>query len=84
MTDTYKERATMAETIIAPTDIVARWERYGDLRYRAKRDTQYPCAVCGWGQHMAIHQPITTGPGAGQPCGHSYVAFVPPSPESKP
>lgn len=40
---------------------------------RSKRDTEKPCAVCGWAEHMAVHRPVTEGPRAGQPCGHAYV-----------
>lgn len=39
---------------------------------RPKRDTRNPCAVCGWSEHMAIHQPFQSGPLAGQPYGHPY------------
>ena len=38
--------------------------------YRAKRDTENPCAICGWAQHMAVHLPVKGGDG--RPYGHSY------------
>lgn len=43
---------------------------------RPKRDTVNPCQICGWAEHMAIHQPMTSGPRAGEPFGHRYVPFV--------
>ncbi|WP_418145481.1 hypothetical protein ABL850_14965 [Variovorax paradoxus] len=42
-----------------------------------KCDVTNPCRICGWSEHMAIHQPILTGARAGQPAGHTYM------PESK-
>lgn len=42
-------------------------------RSRPKRDTVNPCVVCGWAEHMAIHQPIISGPRKGQYFGHAYV-----------
>jgi len=38
---------------------------------RTKRDTINPCAVCGWSEHMAIHQPPLDDPD-GKPWGHAY------------
>ncbi len=40
--------------------------------YRPKSDTRNPCAVCGWSEHMAIHQPAANGPRKGEYCGHKY------------
>ena len=41
-----------------------------------KSDVVNPCRICGWAEHMAIHQPILTGPRAGQPFGHTYMPVV--------
>lgn len=41
---------------------------------RPRRDTENPCAICGWAAHMAIHLPVLDGPRKGQPWGHAYQA----------
>lgn len=38
---------------------------------RPKRDTENPCAICGWSEHMAIHQPPFGDP-EGKPWGHTF------------
>jgi len=38
-----------------------------------KADVVNPCRICGWAEHMAVHQPILTGPRAGQPADHTYM-----------
>jgi len=38
-----------------------------------KCDVVNPCRICGWAEHMAVHQPILTGPCAGQPFDHTYM-----------
>lgn len=43
-------------------------------QWRAKHQTVYGCAVCGWSAAMGIHLPALTGPSKGQPWGHAYVA----------
>ena len=55
-----------------PPSVVKRWEKFGPLRYRAKKETRSPCAVCGWASHMAIHLPVDA------PVGHAYEVYVPP------
>lgn len=47
---------------------------------RSRKDTRDPCAICGWAKHMAIHQPMTSGPRMGQPFGHAYQ----PKPQDRP
>lgn len=49
-----------------------------DSNKRPKRDTFKPCAICGWSEHMAIHQPATTKDGAVlKAFGHVYVPIKP-------
>ena len=45
--------------------------------HRSKRDTENPCAICGWARHMAIHLPVRGGPRDGQPHGHAYALRSP-------
>ena len=41
---------------------------------RPRRDTENPCAICGWAEHMTIHLPIPDGPRKGEIWGHAYRA----------
>lgn len=41
---------------------------------KPKRDTIKPCLLCGWAEHMAVHQPVQIGPRAGLPSDHAYVS----------
>lgn len=40
----------------------------------SRPDRRNPCALCGWGRHMAVHLPVVSGPREGQPWGHQFVA----------
>lgn len=58
--DTWTE-ADWQDTLFAQR-IISRIRRF-DPRYHATRnrgacarDTRHPCAICGWAEHMAIHE----------------------------
>jgi hypothetical protein len=55
-----------------PRQVLARWEAYGSLRWRARKDMSNPCDECGWGPHTGIHLPAITGSRKGEPFGHAY------------
>lgn len=51
-------------------------------KFAAKRDTEKPCAICGWSEHMAIHQPAISGPRVGEIVGHAYKPITKAAPEA--